>query len=516
MVWPVSEMRCQASLPCGSRTERAGASHALFLLWLALLLPNSAPIAWEQQSQLENHLITAACGLLHVHASWWKDRPGSLRLRGGFAGVLQSKDQEKEHGGPMAPGGQRNKWNRPPSRAAAAGGRLEGLCPNQTGNLGINGTADLIRQAQEQEQKMLAEETRMLEDRHTKRARSVGDRGEEFDQEPDLTKKLKMEHAPAWSDTSALQSYTVSKTLAEQSPNASHLDAATQLLFQQALHEEMQLLAEEAKEAVEIEAQAHSNDHALGVPVGTHGGAVISERTRRLLLQAHNEEMYMLELEASSQRAGRQGGQGRGRHVHESETSDIKPDTGSLARPGILKKLPTPSNAPPPNLRPERSPTKANTGMRQVGDPGDVAKANAYTAAAPAARIQTRVAPLAPAAAATGTGASRCADREEGARVDESALGVLETSRAASPMLATLRVPSPMLAPLGVRSPTIAITGCGLCTGGAEWVDWGQGRGTVEAWCLTCEEPLCRLCVAMHRSVKLFANHSLQPFVLTN
>ena len=127
--------------------------------------------------------------------------------------------------------------------------------------------ADLVRRAHEQEMSMLANETR--EEQRAKRARECGEAPDSCD----ATKRH--------------------KTL-QRSPTT-HLAAVdTEQLVRLALTEELQMLVEEAREAETAGAQLISDYSARAVEGG------ISERTRRLLLQAHNEEMMMLELEGQA------------------------------------------------------------------------------------------------------------------------------------------------------------------------------------------------------------------------
>ena len=163
----------------------------------------------------------------------------------------------------------------------------------------LNVTDDLLREAHEQETKMLAEE--MREEQLAKKMELQGSGA--VNAPKDSHKSFKQQRMEG-QDSQAVCSSSNSTIQAQMSlkRHELHDSIETEQLLQLALDEEMRLLTEEAA--------AERKSNASSPPVcslkckdaeGDGGWSArqqnISESTRRLLVQAFNEEMLMLELE---------------------------------------------------------------------------------------------------------------------------------------------------------------------------------------------------------------------------
>lgn len=144
------------------------------------------------------------------------------------------------------------------------------------------------------------------------------------------------------------------------------LDTETELLMQQALSEERRLLEEEERE----NRLAHENHAQLSArQERPHAGVLnISERTRRLLQQAYNEEMLMMELEAAPKSNQENSTQGQAIAARGSAHAHTRQEA--------------PGNSTPPSDRERESRRReelGDTGSGQVASPASSARCGLCT-----------------------------------------------------------------------------------------------------------------------------------------
>ena len=342
-------------------------------------------------------------------------------------------------------------------------------------------TADLLRKAHEQEMSMLAHETR--EEQHSKRVRAC-------------------ENGQGSGDSSKRQKTTFSFHFR----NSAHSAVDTEQLVRLALIEELQMLAEEARATGADRAGSGGGAVSAAPLEAGRGTREISERTRRLLLQAHNEEMMMLEREgnaalharapdfpreagwrqgraaADAQGQGRGGGraEGRGgRGGHEPLTHAAVPP---LERGGGEEREAASM------LMLNVSTYVASHGQMPLGKTSGEGEREGLGIARKGGGEQ---------ATEKGNG------EEQGGKAEYKGGDGREAGGAGGG--GGIRGSGKALRDPSCETPAEP---CGLCIGARE----GEEEAARVSWrCETCGEALCDVCVRMHARVKLFAHHVVVP-----
>ena len=251
--------------------------------------------------------------------------------------------------------------------------------------------------------------------------------------------------------------------------------------------------------------------------------AAISERTRRLIVQALNEEMLMLELEGAncvhgSACKGHPSESARQGHLSSSSNSTSTPTdamlepsrpTSTTAAAADLLTSPTRSHEQASSLHTnearescrheEEEEEEEEKGKNETHEGCRTANLRLHPRAH-RAPDRTSNDSAAPSDGLPGQGQHRreCGGEESGERGGwkTRADGREEVEVAEAVVEDKRRVIIP------------GRTSCGLCAGTNG--SWGAvSGGGVQSWCATCGEALCGMCLMMHRRVKLFANHSL-------
>ena len=239
--------------------------------------------------------------------------------------------------------------------------------------------------------------------------------------------------------------------------------------------------------------------------------AAISERTRRLIVQALNEEMLMLELEGATfeHKSARQG------HLSSNSNSTafsstptdamLEPSrlTSTTAAAAGLLTSPTRSHEQASSLhtnearescRNEDEEEEAEQEQHQQQQEEEEEEEKGPHPRSHRAPDPTSNPSEAPSDGLPGQGQDRrkCGGEESGER------GGWKTSADGREVVVDDKW----------RLIIQGRTACGLCaSANGSW--GGVSRGGVLSWCATCEEALCGMCLMMHGRVKLFANHSL-------
>lgn len=344
-------------------------------------------------------------------------------------------------------------------------------------------TADLLRRAHEQEMSMLANETR--EEQHSKRVRAC-------------------ENGQGAGDSFKRQKTTFSIHFRH---GAQHSAVDTEQLVRSALIEELQMLAEETRAAGAD--RAGSGGGAISAaPLETgRGQREISERTRRLLLQAHNEEMMMLEREgnaashASAPDFPREAGWRQGREVADAQGQERGGNGGRAegrAGSGGHELL---ARAAVPGL-------ERGGGEEREAASTLILNVSTYVASHGHMPLgKTRGEEGEREGRAGKGGGEQGTEKGKGEEQAEEAEDRCGDEREAGGARGGGGISGSGSGGggKGTRPPAEP---CGLCIGARE----GEEEVAQVSWrCETCGEALCDVCVRMHARVKLFAHHVVVP-----
>jgi hypothetical protein len=341
--------------------------------------------------------------------------------------------------------------------------------------------ADLLRRAQEQEMSILATETR--EEQHSKRVRAC-------------------ENGQGSGDSSKRQKTTFSFHFR----HGAHSAVDTEQLVRLALIEELQMLAEEAR-AAGADCAGSGGGAVSAAPLEAgRGPREISERTRRLLLQAHNEEMMMLEREgnaaphARAQDFPREADWRQGRTAADAQGQGRGSSGGRAEGRGG-------SGGHEPLTRAAVPPLERGGGEEREAASTLMLNVSTYVASHGHMPLgKTRGEGEREGMAGKG-GGEQATEKGNGEEQGEKAEDRGGDGREAGGARGGGGISGSGSGGGGkwTRPPAEP---CGLCIGARE----GEEEVARVSWrCETCGEALCDVCVRMHARVKLFALHVVVP-----